>query len=90
MNRYFRKNSCDDTFYRTMAERPLPKNKSSRFRGVQKNNNPAKPYRVSFTFNRQRYYIGTYADELEAARVYNEAVLRVIGEHAILNDVPPE
>jgi hypothetical protein len=84
MNRYFRKNSCDDTFYRTMAQRPLPKNKSSRFRGVQKNNNPAKP------FNRQRYYIGAYADELEAARVYNEAVLRVIGEHAILNEIPPE
>jgi hypothetical protein len=89
MNRYFQKHACDDAFYRSMAQRPLPKNKTSRFRGVQKNTNPDKPYRVCFTFNRRRYYIGAYADELEAARVYNEAVLRVIGEHAILNDLPP-
>jgi hypothetical protein len=89
MNRYFRKRSSDDAFYRSMANRPLPKNKTSRFRGVQKNNNPKKPYRVSFSFNRRRYYIGAFADELEAARAYNEAVLRVIGDESILNDLPP-
>lgn len=88
VRRYFRKHACDDAFYRSMANRPLPKNKTSRFRGVQANRNPKKPFRVAFTFNRQRYYIGAYADELEAARVYNEAVLKIIGENAILNEIP--
>lgn len=88
MRRYFRKNSSDDAFYRSMANRPLPKNKTSQFRGVQVNRNPKKPFRVAFTYNRKRYYVGAYADELEAARAYNEAVLKVIGDQAILNKIP--
>lgn len=89
MKRYFHKHDCDDKFYLSMANRPLPKNKTSVYRGVQLNNNPSKPFRVAFTYNRKRYYIGAYADELEAARAYNEAVLKVIGEQAILNELPP-
>lgn len=90
MKRYFQKHACDETFYRNMANRPLPKNKTSEFRGVQANTNPKKPFRVAFTYNRKRYYIGAYADELEAARAYNEAVLKVIGDQAILNEIPAE
>lgn len=88
MNRYFRKTGCDEAFYRSMASRPLPKNKTSQYRGVQANTDPRKPFRVVFTYNRKRYYIGAYADELEAARAYNDAVLKVIGEQAMLNEVP--
>jgi len=71
VNRYFQQHPCDDAYYRSLANRPLPKNKTSRFRGVQKNGDPAKPFRVAFTYNRKRYYIGAYDNELEAARVYN-------------------
>lgn len=90
MKRYFQNHPCDDKYYQSMANRPLPKNKVSRFRGVQKNGNPEKPFRVCFSFNRQRYYIGAYADEIEAARAYNRAVLQVIGEQAILNEIPEQ
>ena len=90
VKRYFQKHPCDDAFYRSMANRPLPKNKTSRFRGVQQNRDPQKPFRVAFSFNRTRYYVGAYADEIEAARAYNEAVLRVIGDQAILNEIPEQ
>ena len=36
-----------------------------------------------------RHFLGNFADELEAARAYNEAALRIIGDFALLNDVPP-
>lgn len=87
---YYKKVPCEKEFYLTMSNRPLPKNKSSRFRGVQKGNNSNKPYKVSFTYARTRYYIGSYSDEIEAAKAYNKAVLAVIGEHAYLNPIPEE
>lgn len=90
VRRYFQKHASDDAFYRSMMNRPLPKNKTSRFRGVQVNRNPKKPFRVAFSFNRRRYYIGAYADEIEAARAYNEAVMKIIGDKAILNEIPEQ
>ncbi len=88
MKRYFHPCACEKTLYTSLANRPLRANKFSRFRGVQKSNNPKKPYRVHFNYGRQRYYIGLFVDEIEAARAYNAAVLEVIGEHAVLNDIP--
>ena len=35
-----------------------------------------------------RYYLGNYATEREAALAYNRAALRLIGEHAVINEVP--
>ena len=35
-----------------------------------------------------RYQIGVYTCEIEAARAYNEAALRIVGDYAILNDIP--
>lgn len=78
----------DKDYYLSQAGRPLPKGKFSRFRGVT-TGTPTKPYRVAFTHKGVRYFLGNYADELEAARVYNEHALRVIGDYALLNDVPP-
>ena len=87
---YYRKVTSEKDYYLTMSNRPLPKNKTSKFRGVQKGGNPKKPYKVSFTYARTRYYLGHYETEVEAAKAYNKAVLLVIGEHAILNEIPEE
>jgi hypothetical protein len=80
----------DEEYYLSMANRPLPKNKFSKYRGVNKNSNPDKPYRVCFKYKGVNYYIGAYVDELEAARAYNKAAKAVIGEHAMLNEIPNE
>ncbi len=90
MSRYFKRKMTDEDYYLSMANRPLPKNKFSKYRGVNKNNNPAKPYRVCFKYKGINYYIGAYADELEAARAYNRAAKAIIGEHALLNQLPNE
>lgn len=87
---YFRKTTSEKEFYLTMSNRPLPKNKTSKFRGVQKGGNPKKPFKASFTYARKRYYLGNYATEIEAAKAYNSAALRIIGEHAIINEIPGE
>lgn len=78
----------DKDYYLSQASRPLPKGKFSRFRGVT-TGTPTKPYRVAFTHKGVRHFFGNFADELEAARVYNENALRIIGDFALLNEVPP-
>lgn len=90
MSGYLYKNKSDIEYYLIWANRPLPKNKFSKYRGVQRNTDPAKPYRVAFRFKCQHYVIGAFSDELEAARAYNRAALSIIGEAArpLLNDVP--
>lgn len=87
---YLYKNKSDIEYYLTWASRPLPKNKFSKYRGVQRNTDPAKPYRVAFRFKCRHYVVGVFTDELEAARAYNKAILRVIGEDArpLLNNIP--
>lgn len=87
---YFKRKMTDEEYYLSMANRPLPKNKFSKYRGVNKNNNPAKPYRVCFKHKGINYHIGAYADEVEAALAYNKAAKIVIGKHALLNDIPSE
>lgn len=90
MGSYYNTTKSAEEFYRSHALRPLPKNKFSRFRGVQKSGNPDRPYKVAFNFKGVRYYLGNYADEIQAAKVYNRHVLRVIGELAILNEIPDD
>lgn len=90
MPSYFKRKMTDEEYYLSMANRPLPKNKFSKYRGVNKNSNPEKPYRVCFKYKGINYYIGAYADEIEAALTYNRAAKAVVGEHAILNEIPNE
>lgn len=78
----------DKDYYLSMAGRPLPKGKFSQYRGVQKNSNPKRPYRAAFRYKGKQYMLGAFETEIEAALAYNKAALAVIGEYALLNEVP--
>jgi hypothetical protein len=84
---YYRKRMSDKDFYLSQARRPLRKDAFSRFRGVTKGT-ATHPYRAAITHMGVRYQIGVYECEIEAARAYNEAALRIVGDYAILNDIP--
>lgn len=88
MTSYWQTSKTEIEFYLVHARRPLPKNKFSRFRGVQKNNHPKKQFRVCITFNGRKFMGGVYADEIEAAKAYNSLALKIIGPDAILNEIP--
>jgi hypothetical protein len=87
---YFKNVQCDVQYYLSMANRPTKQNKFSQFRGVSKNNNPKKPYRAYFKYKGIGYNVGAFETELEAAKAYNKLISRVVGAHAILNDIPQE
>ena len=80
----------DKDYYLSQARRPLPKNKFSQYRGVQKNSDPKKPYRASFRYKGKEYLLGAYENEVDAARAYNKAALAVIGDYAIVNELPDD
>lgn len=77
----------DKQYYLSQALRPRPKNSFSQYRGVTKGS-PTHPYRVAITHMGVKHHIGVFVDELDAARAYNEAALRIIGDYAVLNDIP--
>lgn len=89
---YFAKTSLTDVeFYLVHARRPAPRRKYfSQYRGVQKNSNPKKPYRVAFKYQGRVISGGTFTDEIEAAKAYNRLAQIVIGSHAVLNEIPNE
>lgn len=88
MATYWQTSKSEIEFYLVHARRPLPKSKVSRFRGVQRNTNPKKPFRVAICFNGRRFFGGAFCDEIEAAKAYNTLALKIIGPNAILNDIP--
>jgi hypothetical protein len=88
MGNYYVGNKSDKEYYLSLANRPKPKASFSQYRGVSKTTNPRRPYRVSFKYKGRIYYIGTYATELEAAEAYNKAASAVIGDFALLNELP--
>lgn len=47
-------------------------------------------YRAVLTFKGKRYYLGTYEQEIDAARAYNKAALAIIGDYALLNEIPSD
>lgn len=87
---YYSGRKPDKDYYLVLASRPKPKDSFSKYRGVSRNGNPALPYRAAFKYQGRSYYLGAFATELEAAAAYNKGVLRVIGDHAILNELPSE
>jgi hypothetical protein len=42
------------------------------------------------TFKGKRYYLGTYEQEIDAARAYNKAALAIIGDYALINELSEE
>jgi hypothetical protein len=87
MASYYRKKISDEAYYLSQARRPQKANAFSPYRGVTKGS-PTHPYRVAITHKGVRHHIGLFEDELEAARAYNEAALRIIGHYAVLNELP--
>jgi hypothetical protein len=47
-------------------------------------------YRAMLTYKGRRYYLGNHEREEDAARAYNKAALAIIGEHALINQLPEE
>lgn len=86
---YYTKGRDPVDVYLSYTRRPARKDKFSKFRGVHKHADPRKPFRVAIRYNGKRYFIGTFADELEAAKAYNEIALRLFGSRAVLNEIPP-
>jgi hypothetical protein len=60
---------------------------TSSYKGVTRmNDRPRnKPWRSTITFDKKQRALGTYADEIEAARAYDRAALEQFGEFAHIN-----
>ncbi len=84
---YFNCSGTKEAYYLSMANRPRPANRASVYRGVSRSNNSKLPWRAALGYRGGRYYLGNHATEREAALAYNEAALRIIGEHAVINEI---
>jgi hypothetical protein len=85
---YLTRKMSDKDFYLSQASRPRPGNAFSQYRGVSKGNKGM--YRAVLTFKGKRYYLGTYEHEIDAAHAYNKAALAIIGDYALINELPEE
>jgi len=85
MGYYLNKRKTEAEIYQKLAKRPPNKNKTSKYRGVGKNSNPNKPFRATLNYQGKKYYFGAFETEIEAAIAYNEAAVKIIGAHAVLN-----
>lgn len=83
---YLTRNMSDKDFYLSQASRPRPATAYSKYRGVSRGNKGM--YRANLTYKGRRYYLGNHASELDAARAYNKAALSIIGDHALINELP--
>jgi hypothetical protein len=61
-----------------------PRRGTSRFKGVAWYTRHSK-WRVAFNWQRKTHFVGYFADEEEAARAYDAAILPLAGEFARLN-----
>ena len=90
MGYYLNKNRSPEEIYRKLSNRNSGRKRFSVYRGVTKGSRPQKPYRVSVCFQGVKYFLGEFENELDAARAYNKGALRIIGEAALLNELPEE
>lgn len=90
MASYYRKSISDKDYYLSQANRPLRPGKFSKYRGVSKNRSEKEPYRAVFSYKGKRYYLGSFATEIQAAKAYNKAALAIIGDYAVINQIPEE
>lgn len=61
----------------------------SEFKGVSRNPGDTS-YGAEVSCNGERYYLGKFKTEIEAAAAYNLAAIEIFGEFARLNDVPKD
>ena len=74
-------------YYQRLATRPKRKTDSSQYRGISWSKRD-QSWKVQVYNRGLRTFIGTFTDEIEAAKAYNKYARLLIGEHAILNDIP--
>lgn len=87
MASYLSSKRSDREIYLSLANRPRKRSATSQYRGVSKTTNPKRPFRAALKYKGQHHYLGSYETEVEAAKAYNEAALRIVGEYAVLNDL---
>ncbi|WP_246173430.1 HNH endonuclease [Limnoglobus roseus] len=63
-----------------------PRKGSSQYKGVSWSAS-RQVWRVAFRWNGQHYFVGSFPNEIEAARAYNRAIKPLAGEYARLNPV---
>ena len=85
---YLTRKMTDKEFYLSQASRPRPATAYSQYRGVSRGNKDM--YRAMLTYKGKRYYLGNHVNEIDAARAYNKAALAIIGDHALINELPDE
>lgn len=71
-----------------VAERPKPHGIFTQCDETRKRIAQYRSQRI--THKGKRYYLGSFATELEAAKAYNKAALAIIGSYAIINQLPEE
>jgi hypothetical protein len=60
-------------------------NKTSQYKGVYKRNRIKKPYLVQIRIDGKKQNIGSFSNEIEAARAYDKVAKEVYGDFAFLN-----
>lgn len=75
--------------YLAFASRPKRAGCSSRFRGVSFRQQTQR-WVAQVYWRGRRYFLGSFEREEDAAAAYNQHASRIIGELAVLNDLPPE
>ena len=88
MGSYLTKKMSEKEKYLSLANRPPKTNSSSPFRGVSRSTRPKDKWRAGLTYKGRRYYLGVHDTEIEAAKAYNRAALAIIGDHAVINEIP--
>ena len=62
------------------------RNNNNRYKGVSKSKK-SKKWRSYINVNTKAIYLGSYPDEISAAKAYNEAAIKYYGEFALINDL---
>eukprot|EP01016_Furgasonia_blochmanni_P001937 TRINITY_DN10768_c0_g1_i1.p2 TRINITY_DN10768_c0_g1~~TRINITY_DN10768_c0_g1_i1.p2 ORF type:complete len:155 (-),score=15.98 TRINITY_DN10768_c0_g1_i1:145-609(-) len=77
-------NSCRDTpvYVEQTYSKKSSKSRSSKYRGVSKNGNQ---WQAIIMVNNKKRYVGSYANEIQAARAYDLAAIQNHGDRAKTN-----